>query len=44
MTDSETPSSEESFEETLALAEAGDADAQFSVGLKYREKRGGNSD
>jgi TPR repeat protein len=37
MTDSETPSSEESFAETLARAEAGDIDAQYNLGVMYAE-------
>jgi hypothetical protein len=44
MTDSKKTRTEESFKETRARAEAGDADAQFSVGLNYRDNRGGDSD
>ena len=41
MTDSETPPSEESFEELRARAEAGDVNAQTAVGDAYLNGRDG---
>ena len=44
MADSETPSSEESFEDLIALAEAGDPDAQYNLGVMYANGRGVTQD